>query len=166
MDKIYFSSFLKGNETDHTPAFEDAMAYLRENPGSTLVVEPGTYTITSELARETQRAVMAGEYGPNPQKVMFTPKFVYSRGISFAGQSGTTVEAYGVTLMVDGFMEPVSIRDCENVTVRGFTIDHKRKPYSWGKVVSCGEIDENGNRECVLELDEACPVYEKTPLRM
>ncbi|MBR3639952.1 MAG: right-handed parallel beta-helix repeat-containing protein, partial [Clostridia bacterium] len=46
----------------------------------------------------------------------------------------STVEAYGATLLVDGFMEEISIRECSGVTVRGFTIDLKRKPYSKGVV--------------------------------
>ena len=83
---------------------------------------------------------MAGEYGKNPQRVMFNPGYVYSRGVDFAGQTGTVVEAYGVTLMVDGFMEPVSLRDCADVEVRGLTVDHKRKPYSRFTVTEAGEL--------------------------
>ena len=65
-NKIFHFSDFKGADILHS--FELAMTSLRENPNSTLVVEPGTYVLTSELARETQRAVMAGEYGKNPQK--------------------------------------------------------------------------------------------------
>ena len=71
---------------DDTESFALAMDYMKDHPGTTLVVDPGTYTLTSELARETQRAVMAGEYGANPQRTMFNPKFPYTRGICFAGQ--------------------------------------------------------------------------------
>ena len=163
MNKIYFSSFLE-RQPDHTLAFADAMQYLRENPGTTFVIEPGVYTLTSNLARETQRAVMNGEYGGNPQRIMFNPKFEYTRGISFAGQNGTRVEGYGVTLMVDGFMEPVSVRDCENVTVCGIRIDHKRKPYSRGIVREVSDVDESGRRECLIEFDADCPIGEATPL--
>lgn len=160
---VYFSSFLS---EDHTASFSAAMDYLRKHPETTLVIEPGIYTITSELARETQRAVMNGEYGENPQRTMFNPKFEYTRGISFAGQSGTTVIGYGVTLMVDGFMEPVSVRDCENVTLCGITIDHKRKPYSKGKVVQMDALEPDGSRRCVIEFDEDCPITEHTPLNL
>ena len=35
-------------------------------------------------------------------------------------------------------MEPVSLEDCRRVTIKGLTIDYKRKPYSIGKVVETG----------------------------
>lgn len=149
---------------DDTESFALAMDYLKDHPGTTLVVDPGTYTLTSELARETQRAVMAGEYGANPQRTMFNPKFPYTRGICFAGQKDTKLIAYGVTLMVDGFMEPVSVRDCENVTVCGLTIDHKRKPFSRGTVTELENITEDGSQKSgVIEFDEDCPIEVNTP---
>ncbi len=150
--------------SDDSAAFALAMDYLREHPYTTLVVDPGTYTLTSELARETQRAVMAGEYGFNPQRTMFNPKFAYTRGICFAGQKGTRLEAYGVTLMVDGFMEPVSVRDCEDVTVCGLTIDHKRKPYSRAIITKIESESEDGkNKVAIAEFDENSAFIEKTP---
>ncbi len=154
-----------GMEQD-TARFAAAMAYCRENPGTTLIVPPGKYTITAPLARETQAKVMAGAYGGNPQKIMFHPNFPYSCGISFEGQKGTTLVGYGVTLMVDGFMEPVSIRDCEDVTVQGITIDHKRKPYSKGVVTSVTKRTEDGGYDVTVRLDEDCPVEKDTPRRL
>lgn len=145
--------------------FAAAMKYCREHDGSTLLIPPGTYTITTPLARETMRKVMAGEYGSNPQRSLFNPRFVYARGISFAGQRGTTVIGYGATLMVDGFMEPVSIRECEDVTLEGITIDHARKPYSKGVAISAEKRDD-GAFDVVVRLDEDCPVQENTPLRL
>lgn len=153
-----------GIERD-TARFAAAMAYCREHAGTTLIVPPGEYTITSPLARETQRKVMAGEYGENPQRIMFNPKFQYTRGISFEGQRGTTLIGYGVTLMVDGFMEPVSVRDCVDVTVKGITIDHVRKPYSKGTVIAA-EKREDGDFDITIRLEEDCPVQEKSPLRL
>ena len=129
--RINFSSF---GGSDVRERFAAALGYMKENPGTTLTVEPGVYNLTSARAREAQRAVMAGEYGKNPQDVMFKPDYVYDRGLDFAGHRNSTVEAYGATLLVDGFMEEISIRECSGVTVRGFTIDLKRKPYSKGFV--------------------------------
>lgn len=160
-DTVFLKDF---HGTDTLASFELAMEYLRAHPGSTLIVDPGVYTLTSELARETQRAVMAGEYGSNPQRTMFNPKFPYTRGICFAGQKGTKLIAHGVTLMVDGFMEPVSIRDCEDVTVCGLTIDHKRKPYSRGIIKELKTLSEDGSlKEGIIELDKDCPIFENTP---
>ena len=129
--KIPFSSFAGNSDRER---FAAALSFMKDNPGTTLIVEPGVYNLTTERAREAQRAVMAGEYGKNPQDVMFTPDYVYDRGLDFKGHVNSTVEAYGATLLVDGFMEEISIRECAAVTVRGFTIDLKRKPYSKGVV--------------------------------
>ncbi len=136
MSTICLSQFSAPNDT---ALFAAAMEYLREHPGTTLIVEPRTYDITTPLARKTQRDVMASVYGKNPESAMFSPDFAYSTGISFAGQQDITLEAYGATLMIDGFMEPIAIRDCENITLKGITIDHRRRPYSMGRIESCAE---------------------------
>lgn len=158
---IYFRNF---NGTDTLASLELAMKYLQSNPGSTLVIEPGTYILTSPLARETQRAVMAGEYGSNPQRTMFSPSFEYTRGMCFSGQRDTRVEAYGVTFLVDGFMEPISMRDCENVTLCGITIDHVRKPYSRGIIRDVVSLNEEGSTKSgTVVFDADCPNEPNSP---
>ena len=132
MSDIFLSSF---TGVDDCARFAAALDFMREHPGTTLFVEPGVYNITSERARAAQSAVMNGEYGANPEPIMFNPKYAYDRGLDFAGHKNSTVEAYGAILLVDGFMEDISIRDCEGVTIRGFTIDVKRKPYSKGVAI-------------------------------
>lgn len=67
--------------------------------------------------------------GENPQDVMFSPDYEYSVGMDFHGHCGTTVIAEGLTFIIDGFMEPVSVSDCRDITLTGLTIDHKRKPF-------------------------------------
>lgn len=146
--------------------FAAAMEYLCENPGTTLIVPPGTYHITSDLAKNAMHSVMTGEWGRNPQSIMFNPKYKYTRGISFDGQRGTRMIADGAVFMIEGFMEPVSLINCEDVEVRGFTIDHLRKPYSRGTIKDLQPADEKGEHECIIEFDEECPVYEKSPLTL
>ena len=160
---FYLSEFKANNDTER---FALAMSALRENPHSTLIVEPGVYTITSTLARETQAAVMNGDYGTNPQNVMFKPNYVYDSGLSFKGQIGTRMIADGVIFEIDGFMQPVSLIDCDDVTVSGFTIRHKRKPYSKATIRNIGKADENGTAKCDLVFDDDCPINEKTPLAL
>lgn len=157
--------------TDFTAAtdietFAAAMQYLRENPGTTLIVPPGTYHITSELAKSAMNSVMTGEWGRNPQRIMFHPKYRYTSGISFNDQQGTRVIADGAVLMVEGFMEPVSIINCSDIEIHGFTIDHLRKPYSRGTLTNLQPTDAEGYRECIIEFDEDCPIYEKSPLSL
>lgn len=159
MRTVSFTSF---PGTDDRERFAAALAYMKENPGTTLIVEPGVYNITTERARNAQRAVMSGEYGGNPEPIMFNPAYEYDRGLDFAGHKNSTVEAYGATLMIDGFMEDISIRDCSGVTVRGFSIDVKRKPYSKGIVTS---IERQGDR-AVAHLEFADEITREMPCRL
>lgn len=153
--KIFNITNYSGTDAEKiASAMEDAKA----EPGSTVLIPPGKYEITSQLARQAQYNVMHGVWGTNPQRTMFNPKYEYTRGICFSGHKGTTLSARGVTLMVDGFMEPVSVRDCENVTVEGLAVDHKRKPYSKGKVTEA----DGGNITVEFEDD----IFEGTPLEL
>ena len=146
--------------------FAEAMAYCREHPGTTLVVPQGTYHITGELAKSAMNSVLTGEWGGNPQRNMFNPKYKYDRGICFDGQQGTRVIADGALLLADGFMEPVSLVNCTDIEICGLTIDHLRKPYSRGRVTELQPTDKDGNRACVIEFDPECPVCEKSPLTL
>lgn len=159
---VYLSKFPAESDSER---FALAMAYLKKHPYTTLIIEEGTYNLTDERAREVQRAVMAGEYGRNPEHILFRPNFEYTRGIYFEGQRGTRVIAEGVTLIIDGFMEPISIRGCEDIEIKGFTISHKRLPYSRGVVTEVTEpMGNTHRRESVIEFDEDCPIKEASPM--
>ena len=149
---------------DDMSTFAAAMEYLRNHPGTTLVIEPETYILTGDRAKNAMQSVMSGEWGRNPQRTMFNPKYEYDRGISFDGVRNCRVEGYGVTLMVDGFMEPVSMINCENVELCGVTIEHIRKPYTRGVILSESERDSDGNRICQIRLDQ--PITEKSPFTL
>ena len=150
----------------HMEVFAAAMAYCREHPGTTLIIPPGTYHITGKLAKGAMNSVLSGEWGENPQRIMFNPKYKYDRGIDFDSQQGTRVLAKGALLLVEGFMEPVSLVNCTDIELCGLTIDHLRKPYSRGRVTELQPADENGIRECVIEFDPECPVCEKSPMTL
>lgn len=140
-----------------------ALDVAREQPGSTVILPPGVYTLTSPLARQTMAAAIGGEYGENPEGTMFRPDFPFSVGLSFSGHEGTTLEAYGVTLLVDGFMEPLSLDHCHNVTLLGLTIDHLRKPYSRGVIEDSVLRDPaSGSGSIVVRFDDTFPVNEHT----
>lgn len=154
MSKINLHEF-KGK--DFKEKIDKAFEVLKENKNSTLIIDPGTYVLTTERAREAQDNVMNGVYGWNPQPVMFNPAYVYDRGLDFDGHKGTRIEAYGVTLIVDGFMEPISVRNCSGIEILGLTIDHKRKPYSRGTIAS---ID--GDR-ITVKFSEKYPITKEMP---
>ena len=149
---------------DDMAAISAAADWLRSNPGTTLVIEPREYRITGELARAAMASVMNGEWGHNPQRHMFNPKYRYDRGLNLDGVRDCKIEGYGAVFMVDGFMEPVTMTNCENVELCGITIDHKRKPYSRGVIVSESERDTDGNRTCEIRLDQA--ITENSPFTL
>lgn len=148
---------------DDRSRFADAMAYLRDNPYTTLIVPPGTYLLTTEKARAAYRAVMDGEYTENPQDVMFKPNYPYSIGIDFSGQTGTKFMAYGAHFQIDGFMEPFSLTNCENIELAGFSVDCVKKPFCRGWVTDVKSL-QNGDTEFTVKLDSDRPITENTPL--
>lgn len=153
--KVFFSSF---KSTSVIASFAQAMEFLRKNPRTDLIIEPGEYVLSDEMSIAAQKNVMTGKYGSNPQKIMFNPDYKYTVGIAIRGLKNCSIIAENVKLIVDGFMEPISIKNCADVTVSGFEISHKRKPYSRGTV---REVTDN---RCLVEFDSDCPVFEKTPL--
>ena len=160
---VFLTDFIAATDME---AFAAAMSYCREHSGTTLIIPPGTYHLTSSLAKSAMNSVLSGEWGPNPQRAMFNPEYKYTRGISFDGQHGTRVIANRAVLMVEGFMAPVSLSNCSDIELCGFTIDHLRKPYSRGVVTQLQSADENGKRECVIEFDSDCPICEKSPITL
>ncbi len=133
---------LKGN--DHLEKFAKAMAWLRAHPGSKLVIPPGVYEVIENRARAVFSDMLSGKYGGNPQDVMFRPDFPYTRVLYFCGQEGTRLIVDGVTLLLDGFFEFVSLRHCKNISVRGLIIDYKR---STTTIKVRGEVSRKVQRE-------------------
>ena len=157
-----FSSF---PGADTYERFRHAMEALRANPGAVLEVEPGTYTLTTDRARRAQESVMSGAWGENPQKVMFRPDYAYDIGIDLRGQKNTTLRAYGVRLLADGFMEVLSLTDAEGVTVEGLEIDHLRRPFSEGTIRHCTTVSDS-EAFFDVELPGDCPIQPGTPLNL
>lgn len=152
---VYFSSF---RTESNIKAFRLAADYLSRNPDTELIIEPGEYLLSDELSKAAQSNVMHGVYGSNPQKIMFNPDYKYSIGFPLHGIENCSVIAENVKLVIDGFMEPVSIKNCRNINISGFEIAHKRKPFSRGTVRKIS------SDRCLVEFDSDCPVSEKTPM--
>ena len=140
-----------------------ALDEVREQPGSTVIIPPGIYTLTSPRARQTMQEAINGKYGENPEIEMFRPDYPFTVGLSFSGHRGTRIEAYGVTLMVDGFMEPISLDHCQNVTLLRLTIDHVRKPFSRGLIERYELVDPaTSTGSLTVRFDDRFPVDEHT----
>lgn len=121
---------------DDTKALRRAAAFCREHPGTTLVIPPGVYRLRDAEAEKLEQEVLAGKFGNNPEKTIYTPYYPYVKGLDFAGSQNLTIRAKGATLLCEGWMEPVSFTHCRNVRMEGLTIDYKRQPYSYGEVIN------------------------------
>lgn len=144
--QINFNQFEGANNLEK---FSAAMAWLREHPNGELYIPRGVYEISGESERKLYYDVIAGKYGDNPQPYLFRRDFPYTRALDFNGQIGSRVIADGVTLLFDGFFEPISLRNCRNISIQGLTIDHIRKPYSRGYIESA-ELNECGDGEMLV----------------
>jgi len=115
-----------------------AIDRCREKGIHKLIIPPGKYRIVDTAATRLMNEALSGRLGRNPQDVVFKPYFPYVSGISFIGIKELVVEAEGVFLMAEGWMEPITIKDCHNVTIRGLTIDYTDPPHSEGKIIKTG----------------------------
>lgn len=120
---------------DDTKALRRAAEYCRKHPGCTLLIPPGVYILKDTKAEKLESEAMSGALGQNPEETIFTPYYPYVKGLDFSGAEFVTVEADGATLMCEGWMEPVSITECRDFTLKGLTIDYKRKPFSEGTIL-------------------------------
>lgn len=144
---------------DDTRALRRAAEYCRQNAGTTLFMPAGVYRLRDAEAERLEQEVMSGKMGQNPEATIFKPYYPYVRGLDFEGSVSTTIEARGAILMCEGWMEPLSIVGSTDFTVRGLTIDYKRKPFSEGRVCA---IDENSftvqfGSERTLTMDTPFP---------
>ena len=140
--------------------------YLKNNPNSDITLNKGIYHIKTPKSINAMENVFSGKWGDNPEKTMFNPKYDFDIGFLLSGIKGCTINAEGAVFMVEGFMEPVSIKNSHNFTLKGLTIDHVRKPYSFGivtDIVNCG-TDEN--IKVTVKLNQETPIQEKTPINL
>ena len=124
---------------DDTRALRRAAEYCRTHTGTTLVMPAGVYRLRDAEAEQLEEEVLSGKMGPNPESEIFRPYYPYVRGLDFSGSEDITVDAQGAVLLCEGWMEPVSIVDSRNFTLRGLTIDYLRKPFSEGVVTAVDE---------------------------
>lgn len=123
-----------------------AAEFLRTHSHSTLYINPGVYNITGKEEKQLYRDIISTKYGDNPQPFTLNRNFRYSRLLDLDGAVDVKVIADGALFMIDGFFEPVSIRNCRDVEIRGLSIDWLRKPYSRAKVI---ETFFEGDMNCL-----------------
>jgi hypothetical protein len=148
---------MPNDEMNDAPALRKAMEFAKGHPGSVLYFPPGVYNFRDESAVELMEQAMSGKFGQNPEPTIFKAYFPYVRGLDFRGISGLTIEAQGAILLCEGWMEPLSIDQAKDITVRGLTIDYKRKAYSAGTIVAVR------NDYFDAAIDDQYPINPNTP---
>lgn len=141
-----------GTDTEKIRA---AAAFLRKHPHSTLYIAPGVYNITGADEKKLYFDIIEAKHGIAPQLYTLNRDFRYSRLLDLDGACHVRVFAYGALFMLDGFFEPVSIRNCRNVEIRGLTIDWLRKPFSRAKVIN--SYSEDGANYLRVRFREDMP---------
>jgi|GEM_PF-254429 len=133
-------------------ALRAAVAACRANGAGTLVFPPGQYLLADAKAIDLQNVAMSGIYGDGLQAMIFNPHYQYVIGLDFKGIKNLTIEAANAELLCDGWMEPVSLVETENLVINGLSIDYKRPPNSIGRIIDVS----NGNVD--VKFIERCPV--------
>ena len=124
---------------DDTESLRNVVAIARTTPGSILFFPPGRYQITDPLALKIQEDAMEGKLGKNPQDQLFVPNEKYAIGLDFMGAKNLVIQAEGVQLICEGWMEPLSFRNAQNIILNGITIDYKRRPNNEGEIINLGD---------------------------
>lgn len=132
MNKKYISDF-SGNTLER---LKRASLFLRENPGTELVIPPGDYVVSTEFSKHLMDDVLSGKMTQNPQDVIFTPYYPYDCAFTLNGAKNVKINAHGARFLIQGFMQAVEILDCENVEISGLTTDYLTKPFSVGTTVN------------------------------
>ncbi len=121
-------------------ALRSAAAYCRAHKGTTLVFPAGVYDFSDPVAAKIEREAIDGTYGCGlqVQRHLFHPQKPYVVGLDFTGARNLTIEATGATLMIEGWMEPLSFVRCTNLTVKGLAVDYKRPATTEAKLTEIG----------------------------
>lgn len=112
-----------------------AVEFCKSNPVVTLYFPPGVYNFRDENAVELMDSILNGKFKGNPSDYIFRPYYPYVKGLDFNGLHDITLEASGAVLLCEGWLEPISLNNCQNIKIKGLTIDYKRKPYSVGEII-------------------------------
>ncbi|PXX31183.1 right-handed parallel beta-helix repeat-containing protein [Arenibacter sp. ARW7G5Y1] len=124
---------------DDTESLRTAVALARAKTGSILFFPPGRYLISDSLAIKIQNDALSGKLGKNPQNQLFVPNKEYVIGLDLLGANNLEIQAKDVHLICDGWMEPLSFRNAQNIILNGITIDYKRRPNNEGEIIKLGD---------------------------
>ena len=117
-------------------SIQQALDFCKIHHIKKLLIPAGKYMIREDKAVQLMNEIMDGKMGKNPESIIFTPYYPYSKGLDFSGINQLEVEASGALFLVQGWMEPISLEHCNYITIRGLTIDHETVPHSEGEIIN------------------------------
>lgn len=120
---------------DDLVALRKLAAYCRENPNTKVLIPSGTYDLIDDKALEIEKNAITGVYGESSSQVLFKMGSPYVKALDLTGSENITIEAKGVTFMMHGWYEPVSIVNANNIEIEGLTIRYNRPPNTVGSIV-------------------------------
>lgn len=126
---------------DATLAFHRALDDCRAKGASALVIPEGTYEVYPEYAYERYQYVSNNDA---------SLKHIL---LDLEGMKHFELRGEQAHILLHGFMSPISVTHCEDITIGGLSIDYARTFHNEGTVVGVGEntID--------LHFSEAYPHY-------
>ena len=149
-----FGAIPNDNQND-AAALRKAVQACRDGRADTLLIPAGRYLLADEKAMKLQNDALHGRLGNNPQPHIFNKDFDYVVGLDFTGIRDLNIQAKDVELLCDGWMEPISLVETENITINGLTIDYKRPPNSAGEII---RVDGD---TIDVKFFDWCPVFDE-----
>lgn len=126
---------------DATLAFHRALDDCRAQGASALIIPEGTYNVYPEYAFERYQYVSNND--ASLKRIL----------LDLEGMKNFELRGENAHLILHGFMSPISVTDCEGITIGGLSIDYARTFHNEGTVVGVGDntID--------LHFSDAFPHY-------
>lgn len=113
-----------------------AIEYCKTEGIKELKFPAGNYILESKMAISLMNDVMDLKMGTDPEKTIFTPYYRYERGVKISDIDNLSLIGDSAKFICNGWMEPISIIDSQNITISGITIDYKRQPHSEGEIIN------------------------------
>lgn len=126
---IYLKDYLSGNEasTDAMPAIRAAIADVKRNKASKLVLPGGELRIRPEKAFEKYQFISNND--ESLKRIAF----------QLDGIENLTITGNGTSLLFTGFISPFNLENCRNITIKDIDIDFTRTFNSEGIITDVFE---------------------------
>lgn len=121
-----------------------------------ICVEPGICHWRDAKAEADFDALMQGRLDYDTH--WGRPGLPYNQGVVFEQVENLTLDGGGSTLVMHGLLAPFTFQNCRNVTLRNFSIDWHRPPFSVGTVLSA-----QGD-QLTIKMDNGFPVRGGEPV--